>query len=74
MRAGERLHEILLTEEEARHSQEFDDHFVITPDFAFWAKHNLKGGKPVPAKFTYSSDKNSQWLTGEELRKILDNL
>ena len=71
IRPGEKLHEILLTEEEARHTKEFDDYFVIEPEFPFWGKGNLVGGKLLPEGFRYSSDKNTHWVSKEELKKLL---
>ena len=60
IRPGEKLHEILVTEEEARRTQELDDAYVITPEFSFWNKENWKEGKPVPADFSYRSDRNER--------------
>jgi len=74
IRSGEKLHEELLTTEEAKHSKEFDRYFVIEPEFPFWQKDNFKEGKPLPEEFKYSSDTNKKWLTKEELREILKNL
>jgi len=74
IRSGEKLHEELLTTEEAKHSKEFDRYFVIEPEFPFWQKDNFKEGKPLPEEFKYSSDTNKEWLTKEELREILKNL
>lgn len=71
IRPGEKLHEVLLSEEEARHSREFDDYFVIEPEFPVWRKGGMEGGRAVPESFTYSSDANSRWLTQEELRKMV---
>lgn len=71
---GEKLHEVLLSEEEARHAKEFDNYFVIEPEYLFWEKDTLKGGKTLPANFGYTSDNNNWWLTKEELKKMLENL
>ncbi|MDD5511009.1 MAG: UDP-N-acetylglucosamine 4,6-dehydratase (inverting) [Dehalococcoidales bacterium] len=74
IRPGEKLNEILLTEEEARHAKEFDDYFVIEPEHSFWKKDNLKGAKLLPEGFTYTSDSNSWWLTKDELKGMLKEL
>jgi UDP-N-acetylglucosamine 4,6-dehydratase (inverting) len=74
IRPGEKVNEILLTTEEARHSLEFDDYFVIEPEHPFWEKGNLKGGKPLSEGFTYASDNNSWLLTKDELKKMLKEL
>jgi len=56
IRPGEKLHEILLTEDEARHTREFDGYFVIEPEHPFWEKGGLAGGKPLPEGFRYTSE------------------
>ncbi|MGB8707621.1 MAG: UDP-N-acetylglucosamine 4,6-dehydratase (inverting) [Dehalococcoidia bacterium] len=74
IRPGEKVNEILLTEEDSRHAQEFDNYFVIEPEHSFWGKDNLQGGKPLPDGFKYTSDSNSWWLTGEELQRMVGEL
>ena len=79
IRPGEKLHEILLTEEESRHTRELEDHFVVEPEFPFWATKelwwgSLLGGKQVPEGFVYSSDRNERVLSEEELRKMVKGL
>jgi len=71
IRPGEKIHECLLTEDEARHSLEFDNFFVIEPEYYWWStKDSLKTGKRLPDAFRYTSDKNDWWLQLEELKKI----
>lgn len=72
IRPGEKVNEILLTEEEALHAKEFDNYFVIEPEFPFWKKENLAGGQTLPDGFRYTSNNNSWWLTKEEVRKMLE--
>jgi UDP-N-acetylglucosamine 4,6-dehydratase (inverting) len=74
IRPGEKINEVLLTGEEARHAKEFDNYFVIEPEYAFWNKNNFKERKPLPADFTYSSGNNDHWLTKAELNKMLEEL
>jgi len=74
IRPGEKLHEALLQEEEARHAREFDNYFVIKPEHLFWEKDNLEGGKVLSDGFRYTSDNNNWWLTKEELKKVLKDL
>lgn len=74
IRAGEKLHEILLTEDEARHTKEFDDHFVIEPEHPFWGKDNFTDGRSLPEGFRYTSNENDKWFTKEELGKIIGKL
>ncbi|WP_367344517.1 UDP-N-acetylglucosamine 4,6-dehydratase (inverting) [Methanomethylovorans sp.] len=71
IRPGEKLHEIMVTEDESRHAKEFPDHFVIEPEFPFWKKENTYSGKNLPENYRYSSDINDEWLTTEELKKML---
>lgn len=72
IRPGEKINEVLLTPEEARHSRETDEYFIIGPEQSFFGKTDL-GGKPLPEGFRYSSDSNDWWLTKEELKKMLEN-
>ncbi len=72
IRPGEKLHEMLITRQEARHALEFDKYFIIEPEFSFWKKDNHEGGSRLPEGFYYSSDNNKQQLTREELKKVLE--
>ena len=72
IRPGEKIHEILLTEEEAKHAKEFDTHFVIEPEFPFWGGSHVEGGRSLPEGFRYTSDTNTRWLTKEELKRLLE--
>ncbi len=70
IRPGEKLHEVMVPEDDARNTMEFEDYFVIQPAFPWWAPENCDGGKPCPPGFRYSSDANTRWLTADELRKM----
>lgn len=72
IRPGEKLHEVLLTEDEAHHSLAFDDFFVIKPEHPFWKYDSWTGGKTLPEGFRYSSDQNDAWVTPEKLLAMLD--
>lgn len=74
VRSGEKLHEILITSEEAMHSREFNDYFVIEPEFPFWNRENQTEGKSLMTGFSYVSDTNDKWLTKEELRNMIGNV
>lgn len=74
IRPGEKLHEVLLTEEEARHAKEIEDCFVIEPEYPFWDKNNFKEEKGLADGFEYTSDKNSRWLAKEEMRALLKKI
>ncbi len=74
IRPGEKLHELMISDDDSRHTLEFDDYYVIEPDFAWWTgEEYLKesGGKPCSDGFSYSSDKNDQWLTVEDLKQTV---
>ena len=70
IRPGEKLHELLVTEDESRHSYETADGFVILPEHASWSLKEVEGGRPLPAGFRYSSDTNDRWLSVDELREM----
>jgi UDP-N-acetylglucosamine 4,6-dehydratase len=74
IRPGEKLHEVLLTEDEARHTKKFDDYFIIEPEHPFWRKDNFKDGKPLPEGFRYTSNNNDKWLTKGQLAKIVEGI
>ena len=71
IRSGEKLHEVLLTEDEARHAKENDHGFVIEPEHRFWNQNTVSGGKALPEGFRYASDTNTVWLSTEDLKKII---
>jgi UDP-N-acetylglucosamine 4,6-dehydratase len=71
IRAGEKLHEVLVSEDEARNTLEVDDMYVIQPAHSWWCRENWKNAKPLPDGFRYTSDTNPRWLTGEELRELI---
>ncbi len=73
IRAGERLHEVLVNEDEARHTVELDDMFVILPsdEQAWFAQSWKQRGKPLPEGFRYASNTNTEWLTVEQIRALV---
>ena len=70
IRPGEKLAEILLTEDEARHAQEYESCYAIFPEFPFWTEMKFVGGKPLPENFSYRSDTNTVWLTKEQMKEL----
>ena len=74
IRPGEKIDEVLLTEEEAWHAREYENYFLIEPEHSFWKIDRADGGKPLPSVFRYTSDTNSQWLTVDELKKMAEAL
>jgi len=71
IRPGEKLHEVMISEDDARNTKELNDCYVIQPAFHWWSKENHSEGKNVQEGFKYSSDNNKQWLKVEELRSIV---
>jgi UDP-N-acetylglucosamine 4,6-dehydratase/5-epimerase len=70
IRPGEKLHEVLLSSDEARHSVAYDDMFVIQPEHQWWGDSNFHDGEPLPADFDFSSDNNDRWLSPHELLRL----
>jgi UDP-N-acetylglucosamine 4,6-dehydratase len=68
IRPGEKLHECLISADEARHALALDDLFVIQPEHPFWDLDKQQHvGTPLPDGFEFSSDNNDRWLTADEL-------
>jgi UDP-N-acetylglucosamine 4,6-dehydratase (inverting) len=74
IRPGEKLHEILLTEEEAAHTREFPPYFVIEPEQPFGGYVYLQSGGRLPDGFKYTSENNSQWLNKEQLKEMIKDI
>jgi UDP-N-acetylglucosamine 4,6-dehydratase/5-epimerase len=72
-RPGEKLHEELLSEDEARYSRESDEMFVIRPTHGGRATDNWNDEVPVPEGFRYASNTNSEWLTPQDLCRLLED-
>ena len=70
IRPGEKLHEVLISEDEARQALEFDDMFVVEPVYPVWAFKPWKESKRLPAGFRYASDTNDHVLTPDEMRRL----
>ncbi|CAM4389782.1 UDP-N-acetylglucosamine 4,6-dehydratase (inverting) [Paenibacillus alkaliterrae] len=74
IRPGEKLHEAMITEDDARKTIDFDSYYVIQPEFPWWFEDYTKDGEPVEDGFKYTSDTNTEWLTVEELRALVEEL
>lgn len=75
IRPGEKLHEVMVTRDEARNTMEFNDYFVIKPEFRFFTRRfKEEGGIPVPPEFEYNSRDNPWRLRPEELQTLLPQL
>jgi len=73
IRPGEKLHEVMVPEDDARNAIELDDRFVIEPEFMYWSRavRIIKGARDLPEGFSYSSDTNTDWLDAEGLRAMI---
>jgi UDP-N-acetylglucosamine 4,6-dehydratase len=72
IRPGEKLHEVLISEDEARTTVELGDRYVVLPAEAMWFVHDWKSqGKPVADGFRYASDTNPQWLDLDGIRAFI---
>jgi len=73
IRAGEKMHEVMVPEDDARRTLEFDSYFVIQPEHSYWdlSATGHKGGTPCADGFRYSSDQNTQWLTVQQLKEMV---
>lgn len=81
IRPGEKLHEIMISADDALHSLEFDDHYVITPSIRFYDKEadfaiNKLGqkGRTIKSGFEYRSDNNTQWLNQQSLKEMIERI
>ena len=75
IRPGEKLHETMISEDDARHTLEYDDHYVILPELqaaGFSRGADSEGGKPCPEGFRYGSDTNTLRLSVEDLRRMIE--
>lgn len=74
IRPGEKLHELMIGEDDARRTRDMGNYYVVTPEFPWWNDVEFNGGSPVPEGFSYRSDTNPERLTCEEVRAILHRL
>lgn len=79
IRPGEKLHEVLLTKEEARHALDYQDHFVVLPEFAESDEPNRfdkfrEKGSELASEFQFASNENSDSLSGEELMAMVHEM
>jgi UDP-N-acetylglucosamine 4,6-dehydratase/5-epimerase len=73
IRPGEKLHEVMVPADDAHNTVEYDDHFVILRSFAQSVAdgYSVNGGRRCPDDFRYSSETNTEWLSVEQLQKML---
>lgn len=74
IRPGEKLHEMMIGQDDARLTLELGDRYIVTPSFAFWRAqpYEKRGAVPPPQDFKYTSDKNPEWLSSADALRMLD--
>ena len=70
IRPGEKLHEEMISIDDAISTYEYSEYYKILPQIYEWVKDEIriKDGKKVPQDFSYSSDKNTEWMTTSQLQ------
>jgi UDP-N-acetylglucosamine 4,6-dehydratase len=71
IRPGEKLHEDLLSEDEARNAVERNGMYIIRPPETLWNRNQHYDGTPLPEGFSYTSDNNTEWLDVEGIKKYI---
>lgn len=76
IREGEKLHEIMIAKDDARFTYEFDNHYVIYPNFDWWKNDYAEDmrAKKVSKDFEYCSGTNNKWLNVDALKIELNKL
>jgi UDP-N-acetylglucosamine 4,6-dehydratase len=75
IRPGEKLHELLITADESRHTIDAGDVYVVLPEHPWWDAKRVRAiGKEMPDGFVYGSDTNDVWLSVPELQAMLGTL
>ncbi|MCK6529419.1 UDP-N-acetylglucosamine 4,6-dehydratase (inverting) [Myxococcota bacterium] len=75
IRPGEKLHEAMISPDDAPYTVEYDDCYVIRPAIHAWSRDEAgPRGRPVPSGFTYTSDLNDRWLDAEGLRALIEGM
>ncbi|OGK99192.1 MAG: UDP-N-acetylglucosamine 4,6-dehydratase (inverting) [Candidatus Rokubacteria bacterium RIFCSPHIGHO2_12_FULL_73_22] len=72
IRPGEKLHEVLISEDEARQARELDDMFVVEPLSPSWGYRPWTEGRRLAAGASYASDTNGHFLAPAEMRSLVD--
>ncbi|HCJ79370.1 MAG TPA: UDP-N-acetylglucosamine 4,6-dehydratase (inverting) [Desulfotomaculum sp.] len=73
IRPGEKIHEVLISRDEARSTLDLGKFYIIKPSFSFWSTGNWSQGRPVPEDWEYASNTNENWLEVKELQELTGN-
>jgi UDP-N-acetylglucosamine 4,6-dehydratase len=71
IRPGEKLHEVLISEDEAREGRDLEDMYVLEPPYPSWSVTPWTAGKPLPPGFRYASDSNDHVLSPDRMRALI---
>ena len=71
IRPGEKLHEVMITEDDSLFTFEFKDFYAILPPFLLENEHYLAQGSKVKPGFYFSSENNEMWHTHESFKRVL---
>ncbi len=71
IRPGEKLHEEMISLDDASRTLRLPDRYVVQPTIATWGYTAPANGVPVPDDFVYRSDSNDLWLSIDELRDMI---
>ena len=75
VRPGEKIHELMISRDDARQALELDSFYVIQPQFKYWDRRSSwDEGRKVPDDFEYNSGTNPWRLTIEEMKAMLSDL
>ena len=73
VQSGEKLHEVLISEDESRQVVELEDMFVVQPAHSWWSERGWEDGRPANDEFVYTSQSNARTLDREELLKMIED-
>jgi UDP-N-acetylglucosamine 4,6-dehydratase len=72
IRPGEKLHEVLISEDESRSTVEMEDMYIVQPSPNAWFGHDWETeGHKLPAGFRFGSDNNPKWLNVDQIREMV---
>lgn len=75
IRPGEKIHEQMITKEDARNTLEFDEYYIILPEVDFeHIVHKYPKGKSVAPDFEYHSGNNDRWLTIDDMMRLIEEI
>ena len=75
IREGEKLHEVMVSKEDAPFTYEYEKNYIIYPHYTWWSDNRIiPGGRSVDPEFVYSSGTNTQWLSVDDLKARLGDI